>query len=162
VLIEPREPADPELARLLDAQWHELREREALAGAARPPQYPARAGARFLMGIVDGRAVACGALQPLGADRAELKRMYVVPGHRGRGYAKLILAALEEMAVATGHTTLRVETGDYLPEATSLYAAAGYRPVPAYGEYVANPHSVCFERRVLRASADRHTAPIVP
>jgi putative acetyltransferase len=90
--------------------------------------------------------VACGAVQTIDADTAEIKRMYVHPAHRGRGLARRMLGTLEELARLAGHRVLRVETGSYLPVAIQLYASSGYAEIPAYGEYVGNPYSVCFEK----------------
>jgi hypothetical protein len=49
-------------------------------------------------------------------------------------------------AAARGHTRTRLETGSYLPVALGLYRAAGYRAIPAFGEYIGNPDSRCFEK----------------
>lgn len=45
-----------------------------------------------------------------------------------------------------------LETGVYLPAAIALYTSCGYEPIPVYGEYVDNPYSVCFAKR-LRVAA---------
>ena len=76
------------------------------------------------------------------AGTAELKRMYVVPGHRGRGYARAMLAHLEATAAAAGAGWLVLETGTRQPEAIALYGDSGYVPVPAFGHYAAEPNSV--------------------
>jgi putative acetyltransferase len=34
------------------------------------------------------------------------------------------------------------------PEAVGLYESAGYRKIPRFGEYVGNPFSLCFEKRL--------------
>ena len=65
-----------------------------------------------------------------------------------RGYHFLLLAALEELAFRQGHTTVCLETGTYLPAAIGLYRSCGYQPVPVYGEYIDNPYSVCFAKRL--------------
>lgn len=57
--------------------------------------------ARYLVGVVSGRVVACGAIQVIAPEVAEIKRMY-----------------------------------------------AGYGEIPVYGEYLGNPYSVCFEKRL--------------
>ncbi len=96
----------------------------------------------------DGEAVGCGALRPLGdGGVVELKRMYVRPHDRGRGLGWVILIALETEAERQGFNCLRLETGDFQPEAMSLYRAAGYREITCFG--VAGPHSRCFERRLV-------------
>jgi GNAT superfamily N-acetyltransferase len=75
--------------------------------------------------------------------------MYVRPAYRGQGLARLILAALEELAVQRGYHTLRLETGRYLAPALGLYQGAGYQPIPLFGEYVGNPQSLCFEKSLI-------------
>ena len=92
-------------------------------------------------------AVACGAFRPVRSDCVEIKRMYVAAGFRGQGYAKAILYHLEKIALERGFTTFVLETGIKQPEAIGLYRRLGYFGIPAYGEYVENPNSVCFQKR---------------
>jgi putative acetyltransferase len=146
VQIETRDATDPELAALVIAQQRELAE------SGDEVVYPARDDVTYLVAVVDGRVVACGAWQALDADTAELKRMYVRPAYRGRGIARQMIVALEEEAYATGRWVIQLETGIYLPAAIALYRSAGYEPIPAYGEYVGNPYSVCFAKRLPAAS----------
>lgn len=96
----------------------------------------------------EGRAVGCGALRHLGGDVAEVKRMFVAPGHRGQGVARRVLAFLEEQALSRGWTMLRLETGPLQREAIGLYTSAGYAPIPLFGHYVGSAQSLCFERRL--------------
>jgi len=145
MLIEARPSADPELTALVVTQQRELREAD---GGLDGQVTVVHGDASYLVAVLDGRAVACGAVQALGSGTAEIKRMYVRPAYRGRGIARQLLTALEEYALAGGHTTLRLETGTYLPAAIALYRSAGYLPIPVYGEYVGNPYSACFEKRL--------------
>ncbi|GAB3159431.1 GNAT family N-acetyltransferase [Micromonospora sonneratiae] len=143
MLIESRPGSDPELAALVTAQQRELRE---IDGGLDGQVTVVHDDARYLVGVVDGRAVACGAIQALDIDTAEVKRMYVRPAYRGRGISRQMLVALEELAFQAGHTVLRLETGTYLSAAIGLYRSSGYAQIPVYGEYVGNPYSVCFEK----------------
>jgi GNAT superfamily N-acetyltransferase len=93
--------------------------------------------------------VACGAFRPLEGEVCEIKRMFVAPDCRGRGYSRLVLAELERLAVGWGYTTARLETGDRQPEAIGLYEGAGYRRIPPYGIYVGSERSVCFEKQLV-------------
>jgi putative acetyltransferase len=102
----------------------------------------------FLIARRNGRGVACGALRTLEPGVGEVKRMFVVPGFRGYGIARRILAALESRARELGHATVRLETGQGQPEAISLYKSSGYREIAAFGEYADNVFSVCFEKRL--------------
>jgi GNAT superfamily N-acetyltransferase len=99
----------------------------------------------------DGTALGCGALRALGDGAGEVKRMYVAPSARSRGVGKAVLAGLEEAARDRGWTTLLLETGPRQPEAVSLYSAAGYRPIPAFGDYVdaADAEDSLFFERIL-------------
>lgn len=146
VLIEPRPDTDAELSTLVTSQQRELHEAE---GGVDGQVYMPHDDARYLVGVVGGRAVACGALQALDEQTGEIKRMYVRPAFRGRGIARQILAALEEMALGEGYSVLRLETGTYLPAAIGFYTSCGYGRIPVFGEYVGNPYSVCFEKRLL-------------
>lgn len=102
----------------------------------------------FLVARVDGVAVACGAFRLMDGETAEVKRMYVEPGHRGLGVGRAVLGRLEEMAVAAGARRLVLETGVHQREAIGLYRSAGYRPVECWGEYAAAVTSRCFEKRL--------------
>lgn len=103
----------------------------------------------FLIGRLQGRPVACGAVRPLEGDIGEVKRMYVEPDVRGRGYSKRLLAALENAAGRFGYVALRLETGDRQPEAIRLYESAGYRRIERFGIYLETQRSVCFEKRPI-------------
>ena len=93
-----------------------------------------------------GCACGCGAVV-LHDDYAELKRMYVPGERRGQGLGRALLQFLEEHAHARGRRVMRLETGIHQPEALRLYAAAGYRRCPPFGEYRPVPLSVFMEKR---------------
>ncbi|NUW30618.1 GNAT family N-acetyltransferase [Nonomuraea sp. SMC257] len=141
MLIQERLPADGELARLLAAAFQELVDRYGLEGRSQVGP-----DARFLVATVEERAVGCGCVQPLVADTGELKRMYVAPEHRGRGVARALLAALEELALGLGYRRLRLATGVLQPEAISLYESSGYGLTEPYGKYVNAPLTRCYEK----------------
>jgi GNAT superfamily N-acetyltransferase len=83
-------------------------------------------GAAFLVLYDDGEAVGCGALRPAGPGTAEIKRMFVAAGARGRGHGRRLLAELEAIARAAGRRRVRLYTTGVLTEARALYEAAGY------------------------------------
>ena len=85
-----------------------------------------------------GRALGCGGLRRLDAETAELKRMYVVPGARGRGLGGRIVAALEAEARRLGCHELRLESGDRQPDAHALYTLR-LRADPVLGSLRAGP-----------------------
>jgi putative acetyltransferase len=97
----------------------------------------------FLIGYLAAEPVACGAIRRIEPRVAEIKRMYVVPGARGRGISKIILAALEERARKLGVGRLVLETGTRQLKALALYQAAGFNVIAHFGEYVGSDLSVC-------------------
>ena len=116
-----------------------------------PPIDPATfapPGGIFLVARVSGEPAACGGFKRIDDDVAEVKRMFVVPDHRGRGLARAILTALETHARAAGYTSLRLETGVLQPEAIALYRSSGWEPVPCFPPYDKDEDSVCFAKRL--------------
>lgn len=77
---------------------------------------------------------------------AEIKRMYVVPGARGLGLARRILAVLEDDARAAGRTRMVLETGDQQPEAIALYGSSGYTLSEKFGHYRFHDSSRCMTK----------------
>lgn len=102
----------------------------------------------FLVAAIEDRPVGCGAVKPL--DRAlgvgEVKRMYTVPDARRRGVSRAVLQALESRAVALGYRALQLETGTAQPEALALYESSGWRRMPPFGRYKADPDSICYAK----------------
>jgi ribosomal protein S18 acetylase RimI-like enzyme len=90
--------------------------------------------------------VQLGAVRRLDAVTAESKRMYVVPEFRGRGVARRLLAEMEGESVPLGVARLVLETGIRQPEALALYERAGFVRIPAFGEYVDSPLTVCMAK----------------
>ncbi|HEX8642349.1 MAG TPA: GNAT family N-acetyltransferase [Allosphingosinicella sp.] len=112
------------------------------------------AGGVYAIGYANGQPVASGALRDEGGA-AEIKRMYVVPAVRGRGYARAMLAFLEAEAARRGFARAILETGDRQPEAIALYRSAGWAQTDCYGPYVGEPVSLCFAKALAPASGDR-------
>jgi GNAT superfamily N-acetyltransferase len=100
----------------------------------------------FLVACLGTEPVGCGALRRLDDTTAEIKRMYVAPSGRRRGIARRILHELERAAEEFGYQAIRLETGNRQPEAIGLYETSGYRRIAAFGAYIGNPVSVCYEK----------------
>jgi len=104
-------------------------------------------GGEFLVGILDGKIVAMGALMRISPRKAELKRMRVRPGLQGLGYGQILLDALHRRAAELGYSTLRLDTTVQQRAAQSLYLKNGYHES---GRGVIGPFDCIFyEREIL-------------
>ena len=118
-------------------------------------------GGSFTVGYVDGAPAACGGWRARDAGEdpelrdgdAEIKRMYVRAAHRGRGFARAVLAELERSAAAAGRARLVLETGTALPEAMGLYESAGYVRIPPFGVYRDSEGNRCYALTLPRPAA---------
>lgn len=88
----------------------------------------------FVVAHDAGTAVGCGGMRVIDAATGELTRIYVDPAARGRGVGALIVRRLEELAVASGLTRLRLDTRSDLVEARRLYARLGYVEVARHND----------------------------
>ena len=88
-------------------------------------------------------AVGCGAIKPYDKNSAELKRMFVIPEFRGKGYASKLLTELENWAKELGFESVILETGIKQLEAIKLYEKT-YERIENYGQYKGVETSVCF------------------
>jgi len=103
---------------------------------------------RLFLACCDGMPIGCIALRRFDAGSGELKRLYVQPDHRGHGVASALGATAIEAARAIGYRRVVLDTLDRMSAARKLYAAAGFREIPAY---YANPiPGAQFMERVLR------------
>jgi ribosomal protein S18 acetylase RimI-like enzyme len=86
-------------------------------------------GGEFLVGILDGRLIAVGALRHVTDAVAELNQMRVHPRFQRGGFGRTILARLEHRASELGYRMLRLHTPASQTAAQRLYSTAGYREV---------------------------------
>uniref|UniRef100_UPI003B525AB9 GNAT family N-acetyltransferase n=1 Tax=Roseovarius indicus TaxID=540747 RepID=UPI003B525AB9 len=99
-----------------------------LPGDFRPPR------GRLLLAVEDGEALGCIALHDLGDGVCEMKRLFVAPGHHGRGLGQLLAQRVIAEAVAIGYHTMRLDTGPKQAEAQGLYTRLGFRRIDPYYE----------------------------
>ncbi|HEX6712163.1 MAG TPA: GNAT family N-acetyltransferase, partial [Thermoleophilaceae bacterium] len=141
--VRPLATSDPTAAALLTAYAAEMEERFAGREPCRVEtvarEYVDPSGA-FLVVYDDGEPVACGGIRALPDGTAEVKRMYVVPGARGRGIGALLLDQLEDEARRLGYGRLRLDTGAQLDEAKALYRGAGFHEIDDYNGNSAASH----------------------
>jgi GNAT superfamily N-acetyltransferase len=147
--ITREEPTAPDAAALiaeLDAHLEPLYPRESRHGYS-VQKLTAEAVAFFVI-REDGIPAGCGGIKLFGSDYGEIKRMYVRPQFRGFGLAKLLLVHLSDYAKQNGVRTLRLETGIHQASAIGLYEQMGFARIAAFGEYVNDPLSRYYEKRI--------------
>ena len=105
-------------------------------------------GVAFYVMRDEGTLVGCGGVQLFDDGYGEIKRMYVRPAYRGRGYAKQMLDHLADYTRRQGAPLLRLETGIHQHAAISLYERAGFKSIPPFGEYRDDPLSRFYEMRI--------------
>ncbi|WP_299425026.1 GNAT family N-acetyltransferase [uncultured Shimia sp.] len=96
---------------------------------------------RFFIAKEGDTSLGCVALA-LKGDYAEIKSMFVHPNVRGKGIAHKLMQAIEAEARAQSIAEVKLETGDSLHQAHSLYRAHGYTDCRPFGDYEESPASL--------------------
>jgi GNAT superfamily N-acetyltransferase len=141
--IQDVDPADPTAVALVADFFDEVASRypgfdPSLQPAAPLDAFtPENAGA-FLVAVLDGRPVGCAGLQRLDATACEIRRVFVQESARGEGVARTLLAALLDTARDLSYERARLDTGDRLTEARSLFLAFGFKDID---DYNGNPYA---------------------
>lgn len=89
---------------------------------------------RLLVARYGGEPAGSAGVRLLDATTAELTRVFVYAGMRGRGGAALLVGAAEEAARALGAEQLILDTRSDLMEARALYARLGYRETERHND----------------------------
>lgn len=101
-----------------------------------------------IVGYIGNEPIACGCIKEMSNQEVEIKRMFVVPEYRRRGFSSKILSALEVWAVELGYSQSLLETGKKQPEAIQLYKNHGYREIENYGPYTGLDNSICMKKTI--------------
>ena len=87
-------------------------------------------GGAILLGYVDGEAVASIALRKEDEQNCEVKRLYIKPAYRGRGYAHILMDAVTQRARALGFREMFLSTiPAVMPVAYGMYQRMGFEVV---------------------------------
>jgi putative acetyltransferase len=103
----------------------------------------------FFVLRTDDKPACCGGIKLVGTEYSEIKRMYIRPQFRGRGFGKLMLEHLADYARTHHITLLRLETGIHQREAIGLYETQGFYRIPPFGPYTDDPVSLCYEKQLV-------------
>jgi molybdate transport system substrate-binding protein len=77
----------------------------------------------------DGSVVGCCGVYPLDRETCELRKMYLVPGARGKGLGRRLLQRALAFARGSGFRRVELETASVLKDAIALYTRNGFRPI---------------------------------
>lgn len=149
--IRAVDPASPAAAALVADFFAEIAARYPGFEPSRQPSAPLDAftpetGGVFLVALREGEPIACAGLQRLDDVTGEVRRVFVRETARGGGVARTLLSALLESARDLGYEQVRLDTGDRLPEARSLFLAFGFRDI---ADYNGNPYAAYWMERSL-------------
>ncbi|WP_320773987.1 GNAT family N-acetyltransferase [Streptomyces sp. CRN 30] len=141
VRVPVSDPRVRPLLRELGDEYSRRYGKDAHAELARYPdeEFTEPYGGALLLLLERGTPVAGGAYRRHDTATAELKRIWTHSGHRRRGLARRIVAALEHEAAAHGYRRIYLTTGPRQPEARGLYLATGYTPL---FDTAADPESI--------------------
>ncbi|SEF08227.1 GNAT family N-acetyltransferase [Streptomyces sp. Ag109_O5-10] len=108
--------------------------------AARPGSELAPPTGRLLIARYDGEPAGSAGVRLLEPATAELTRVFVHEGLRGRGGAALLVTAAEDAARALGAARIVLDTRTDLVEARALYARLGYTETARHNDDVYAEH----------------------
>ena len=83
-------------------------------------------GGKVWVAEADEAIVGFGGFRLLDSNTAEIKRVRIDSGHRGKGLGKSIIKHIESYCRATKIKTIKVDTDDRFAAAISMYTNMGY------------------------------------
>ncbi len=101
-----------------------------------PGAYGSPTGALYVA-RVDGVEAGCVALRRIDERICEMKRLYVRPGHRGRGIGPLLVSTAVNAAQTLGYEEVWLDTLPSMTAAHRLYLNLGFREIESYGDNAA-------------------------
>jgi putative acetyltransferase len=98
-----------------------------LPGDYAPPE------GRLLLAESTGQPAGCVALHKIDAQTCEMKRLYLRPAARGKGFGRALVEKLIAEARAVGYRRMRLDTVEpVMKNAVGLYRAMGFKEIEAY------------------------------
>ena len=99
--------------------------------AGLPGEYAPPTGC-LILAVVDSLPCGCVALHRLEEGICEMKRLYIKPEFRGKGFGKLLVNAVIDEAKKIGYSKMRLDTVPQMKEAINLYRGIGFKEIEPY------------------------------
>lgn len=103
--------------------------------ATLPGKYALPKGRLYLL-YENEHIVGCVALRELKNESCEMKRLYVKPEFRGKGFGRILAKKIIQDAKEIGYKKMFLDTLDTMQAAVKLYTSLGFKDAP---EYCYNP-----------------------
>ncbi|MDP5171951.1 MAG: GNAT family N-acetyltransferase [Bacteroidia bacterium] len=98
-----------------------------------PGAYAAPTGF-LLLARWDDSPVGCVAIRDLGEGFCEMKRMFVLPEHQGKGIGSTLASEIIYAAKGAGYQHIRLDTHPWMAAAIKMYQALGFIEIGRYNE----------------------------
>ncbi len=86
----------------------------------------------LLIARFDNRPIGCVALRRIDSSICEMKRLYLKPDYRRRGFGRLIAEKVIDEARSKGYSKMRLDTLPTMIEAIALYESLGFTKIEPY------------------------------
>ena len=88
----------------------------------------------FLAVLDDDTLIGSGALRKINSETAELKRMWLLESHLGKGIGYQVIKKLFEFGRTKGYYRVRLQTGSKQARAFAFYKRIGFYEIPSYND----------------------------
>ena len=89
---------------------------------------------RLYIALCDGAPAGCIALRRIDAENCEMKRLYVRPAFRGRGFGAQLVHRILADAREIGYRHMLLDTLPFLERAIQMYRNIGFQEIPIYND----------------------------
>ena len=83
---------------------------------------------------LEGAIIGMGALHQIREKAGEIKRMYIRPAYRGKGYGRTLLQRLLQKAKEFGYNSIYLDSARFMTTAHKLYRSFGFIECDEYPE----------------------------
>jgi len=116
----------------------------------------------FYLVELEGAIIGMGALHQIGERIGAIRRMFIRPAYRSKGYGRILLQQLLEKARELGYDTIYLDTGRFMVAAQHLYHSFGFAECEEYPETEiqlppqAKSHWLCMKKTLGNTTKSSH------